>query len=400
MSKTVLVTSGKGGTGKTLVAVNLAYKLRDLGFKVGLIDSDVTNPNMPTLLGLTEAHETTVDRLKPVSINGVQVVSMGLLAGDKPLCMEGSQIAEFLSDMANYVDWNVDYLVADMPAGNSDEYKSMVKTFSDQLLGSVIVVQPAHGKDAERVIKLHLDNEIPIIGLIENMSHFKHGKMKLDIFGKSVVEELATKYGLEVLGRIPLAMAVRRAVVEKKGYLEGEYTEPIVKATEKILTLKPQKPGFLAKVKAKAREFVEALLVEMVVAANKEIDIKGLAQQHGYSGGRVIRLNLISDDMERVLVQADFKIQDGKLLAVENPSQVDTVIDITPKAFAWAVLGDKVMPDGSVYDLETAWYLGEARVFGKGETIRGLHFFKNVWGELRKNQNAINKLRPLLEKMA
>ena len=108
----------------------------------------------------------------------------------------------------------------------------------------------------------------------------------------------------------------------------------------------------------------------------------------------------MSDDMERVLVQADFKITNGKLVAVENPRKVDVVIDISPRAFAWAVLGDRVLPDGKVYDLETAWYLGEARVWGKGDTVRAVHFMKNVWGTLRENREAMNKLRPLLEKLA
>jgi Mrp family chromosome partitioning ATPase len=400
MPLVVLSVSGKGGTGKTLVAANLAYRLRDKGFKVGVADCDPTNPNIPALMGITNMHQTTVDRLKPVEFNGIKVVSMGLLAGDKPLCLDGGQITEFLNDLAGYVDWDVDYIVADLSAGSSDEYKAMVKTFADGLLGSVIVMQPAHAREAERVIRLHLDNGIPIIGLIENMSYLKVGEEKWNIFGESAVDKLAEKYKLEVFGKIPLSMEVRKAVETKGGYLEGEYAEPILKAVDKILTLKPQKPGFLARIKAKAREFIEALLVEMLVLINKEINIKEIQETYGYPGGRVIRLNLMSDDMERILVQADFKIQDGKLLAVENPNRIDTVIEISTKAFAWAVLGDRVLADGSIYDLETAWYLGEARVFGKGDCIRGLHFMKNVWNSLRQNQNAMNKLRPLLERLA
>jgi Mrp family chromosome partitioning ATPase len=400
MPNIVLSVSGKGGTGKTLVAANLAYRLRDKGFKVGAIDADITNPNLPTLLGVSGIHETTVDRLKPVEFNGLKIVSMGLLARDKPLCLDGGQITEFLNDLADYVDWDVDYIVADLSAGSSDELKAMVKAFADGLLGSVIVMQPAHVGEAERVIRLHLDNGIPIIGLIENMSYLKVGEEKLGIFGESAVDKLAEKYNLEVLGKIPLSMDVRKAVESRGGYLEGEYAEPILRAVDKILTLKPQKPGFLARIKAKAREFVEALLVEMVIAINREINIKEIQEAFGYPGGRVIRLNLMSDDMEHILVQADFKIQDGKLLAVENPRSVDTVIDISTKAFAWSVLGDRVLADGSTYDLETAWYLGEARVFGRGDSIRGLHFMKNVWSSLRQNQNAMVKIRPLLERLA
>jgi hypothetical protein len=355
---------------------------------------------MPNLLGVTTLHDTTVDRLKPVDVNGIQVVSMGLIAGDNPVCMDGGQVHEFLKDLADYVEWDIEYLICDLPAGNSDEFKSMVRTFSEGLLGSVIVTQPAHTKDAERVIKLHLDNGIPIIGIIENMSYYKQGRVKIPIFGKSNVEELSEKYGVEVLGKIPLAMDIRKAVEEKNGRLEGEYAEPIVKTVEKILTLKPQKPGFLARIKAKAREMIEALLVQMIITINKEIDIKEVQTKFGYPGGRVIRFNLMDDNMERILVQADFKIHDGKLVAVENPRNVDVVIDITPKAFAWAVLGDRVLPDGRIYDLETAWYLGEARIWGKGEVIRGIHFMKHVWNELRQNRSAMEKLKPLLERLA
>jgi len=400
MPKVVLCVSGKGGTGKTLFAANLAYQLRNRKFKVGVIDADPTNPNLPALMGITTFHETTIDKLKPVEVDGLKIISMGLLAGDKPLCLDGGQITQFLNDLSGYVDWDVDYIVADLSAGSSDEYKAMVKTFADGLLGSVIIMQPAHKKEAERVLKLHLDNGIPVIGLVENMSYLKVGKGKWKIFGESAVDELGEKYKVDVLGKIPLSMDIRRAVETKGGYLEGEYAKPVLKAVDKILTLKPQKPGFLARIKAKTREFIEALLVEMVLAINQEIDIKETQQAFHYPGGRIIRLNLMSDDMERILVQADFKIQNGKLLVVENPRKIDTVIEISPKAFAWAVLGNRVLADGSIYDLETAWYLGEARVFGRGDTIRGLHFMKTVWGNLRQNQKAMNRLRPLLERLA
>lgn len=400
MAKVVAVVSGKGGTGKTLIAANIAYRLRDLGFKVGVIDADPTNPNLPLLVGASSMHETTIDRLKPVEVNGLKIVSMGLLAGNKPLCLDGNQISAFISDLADYVDWDVDYIVVDLAAGSSDEFKAIIKSFSDNFLGSVIVMQPAHATEAERVIKLHLDNGIQVIGLIENMSYLKVGDEKVKIFGESRVEELGEKYKVEVFGKIPLSIEVREAVEKSGGFLTGEIAEPISKAVEKILTLKPQKPGFLAKIKAKTREFIEALIVEMVLAINREIDIKGIQEAHGYPGGRTIRLNLMSDDMERIIVQADFKIQDGKLLVVENPARIDTVIEISAKAFAWAVLGDRVLADGSVYDLETAWYLGEARVFGSGDSIRGLHFMKSVWNSLRQNQKAMDKIRPLLERLA
>ena len=164
--------------------------------------------------------------------------------------------------------------------------------------------------------------------------------------------------------------------------------------------MKVQKPGFLEKLKAKATELIETTLVQMVLAANKEIDIKGMQAQHGYPGGRVIRFNLMDDSMERILVSADFKIQDGKLVAVENPRQIDTGIDLKSRALAWAMLGNKVLAGGGLYDLEIAWYMGDARVWGYGDTVRGVHFMKEVWNTMRNNRGAMEKLAPLLQRLA
>ena len=399
--KAVLVVSGKGGTGKTIVSINLAYELSKRGKIVGLIDGDVSNPNLPNLMGVSQELETTRETIKPLTVNGIQMVSMGLIAGDKAICMDSSQYAEFLRDLVGYSEWKaIDYFIVDLPASNSDEFKKMVRVFSDNLIGSVIVMQPAHSIDAERVIKLHLDNGIPVVGLVENMSFFQAGKVKYKIFGESTVEAISKEFNIPVLGQIPLTMGVRKAVQEQGARLDGELAEPILKAVDHILEMKVQKPGFLEKIKAKATELIETTLIQMVLAANKEIDIRGIQGQFGYPGGRVIRFNLMDDSMERILVSADFKILDGKLVAVENPRQIDTGIDLKSRALAWAMLGNKVLAGGGLYDLEIAWYMGDARVWGYGDTIRGVHFMKEVWNTMRNNRGAMEKLAPLLQRLA
>jgi len=404
MLKAVMVAAHKGGVGKTLIACNIALKLSKKGKKVALIDADIASSNVTEFLSVKDFMSLDRETFYPGKVDGLEVFSMGLLVGQKAVSMSGAQYAELLRDSIEYGKWESEYAVVDLPAGSGDEFKQVVSIFGNELLGSIIVVQPAHEVDARRVITLHLDNGIPVIGLIENMSGFKAGAVNYPIFGESIVEKLGKEFNLEVLGKIPLSMKIRKAVNEKNPELIDELGKPLDKAVEKILTLKPTKPGFLSQLKGKARDLLERALVTLALAANKEIDIVGLQKNFGYPGGRIIRLNLMDDKMEKVTVSADFRLFNGKLVAVEeeyNDKEIidggGCVIDIKPKAFAMAILGNRKLSDGSIYDLEAAWRMGDARVWGKGDTVRGAYFFKAVWNEIRENKKALEAVKPVLE---
>jgi len=399
VGKAVMVSAHKGGVGKTLVACNIALELTEREKKVGLVDADISSSNVTEFMKIEEHMKIDREIIIPGTMDGLKVFSMSLLVGPKAVSMDGAQYAQLLEDAINFGEWDTDYFVVDMPSGSSDEFKSIISVFQENLLGTIVVTQPAHTIDATRVISLHQDLGIPIIGLIENMSYFKAGAIKYPIFGESTVDQLGEKFDVDVLGRIPLTMDIRKAVEKREPKFKGEVAEPIKRAVDKILTLKPKKPSFLERLVRKTKELLEWALVEMVLACNKEIDIFNIQRVYGYPGGRVIRLNLMDEYMREVKVQADFMIWNGRLVAVENPRRIDCRIDIKPRAFAMAILGNRALSDGSIYDLETAWRMGDCRIWGAGQVARGMYFFKAVWRELRENKRAIERLKPLLERL-
>jgi len=390
--KAVLVVSHKGGTGKTLVAVNLAFRLKREGKKVALVDADVDSPNIIEFLKAKGELEVTEEKkLKPVVCNGIEVYSMGFFAKDKAISMRGSEYAEILKDVIEHGEWRAEYFIVDMCPGASDEFKRMVSIFGDYLLGSVIVGQPAHSLDTERVVKLHKLNGIPIIGIIENMSYFMCGncKAKHPIFGESTVEGIAEKYGVPVLGKIPLSMSIREGVDAGRPFLSGKLGVSIKNAISRIFELKPKRPSFLAIVKEKIetlREKLVGVLSNLIIAANKEVDIPGLQEKYGFRGGRIIRLNAMDDEMERVIVRADFRVEKGKLVLVKKPRRIDVEIDMRPKALKWAWFGERELSNGAKepYDFRDAWLLGDVEVYGSGDTIRAVDFFSGLWQEVKE----------------
>ena len=404
-AKCVLIVSIKGGTGKTLIATNLAYALSDKGKKVAAIDADITSPNLAEMMGYSEPLKTEQTKIYPGKVNeNLRIFSMSLLANARPISMEGLQTAALLDDVIKLADWGpTDYFVVDLPAGSSDQFKEVVKIFADHLVGSIIVVQPAHKIIAERCIKLHLDNGIPIIGLIENMSYLKEGKKVVNIFGQSIIEELATKYGVRSLGTIPLTYEIRKAVEEKRARIPEDLSMPIQAAAQNVEVAKVERPGFLAKLKDKTTQIVAEILAQIVLNTNKEIQIPALQQKFGYPGNRFIQLNILNKTMDDMLASGTYIIKDGKLLMVpdqyffDHPdSRLDTIIEIRIDSLAHIFLQDKETPDG-IYDLQSAYYMGHARVWGQGETLRGLHFMREVWNQLKQEPKVTDKLKPLFK---
>lgn len=407
MTKCVAIASHKGGVGKTLVACNLALRLSDKGKKVALIDADLASSNVVEFLEVAEHMQLQRDKLYPGRIDGLQTFSMSLLVGTKAVSMEGAQYGQLLRDAIKFGEWDAEYFVVDLPAGSSNEFKEMVQVFGESFLGSVIVTQPAHTIDARRVITLHLDLGIPIVGLIENMSGFKAGAVTYDIFGKSVVDELGKEFNVDVFGRIPLSMDIRKAVEKHNARLEGELGIAVDAAVEKVLTLEPQKLGFLKKVKEKLQSIVEEAIVELAVAFSKDLDIGSIQKTFGFPGGRVIRLNIFcgkgplpTDRATQADSQVDYRIWNGKLVAVENPRRVDIEIDLKPRAFAAACLGTRELSDGTIYTMEDAYRLGEARVWGLGGAVQGQYFTKFVFPEIiRSHPTVLTRLEPILQRL-
>ena len=214
VARVIAVASAKGGVGKSSVAVNLALALKEGGLKVGLLDSDVYGPSVPTMLGVEEMPRVTEDRkIYPVMSHGLQVISMGLLMPpDQPVIWRGplvfSAVKQFLKD----VQWEgLDVLVVDMPPGTGDAQLTLVQQVP--LSGVVMVTTPQEVAlaDVRRGIKMFRDVDVPVLGIVENMSYFvcPNCNSEHDIFGRGGGGEVAKQFGLPLLAEIPIDAAIR-----------------------------------------------------------------------------------------------------------------------------------------------------------------------------------------------
>jgi len=210
----IAVSSGKGGVGKSTVAVNLAVSLARDGARVGLMDADVYGPNVPIMLGVSDARpEVDGNKLIPVQAYGVRLMSMAVLQpGDKPMIVRGpilhGLVKQFLSD----VKWGeLDYLIVDMPPGTGDVQLSLAQLVPVQ--GAVLVTTPQDVSvaDVRRALRMFETVAIPVLGVVENMSYFiaPDTGNRYDIFGEGGGQRLAQTYGVPFLGAIPLGIEVR-----------------------------------------------------------------------------------------------------------------------------------------------------------------------------------------------
>jgi ATP-binding protein involved in chromosome partitioning len=211
---TIAVASGKGGVGKTTVAVNLAVSLARDGAKVGLLDADITGPNVPLMMGTEGAHVTgTGGRVNPVVSHGVKMMSIQyFLTGDAPVIWRGPLIHSAINQFLRDVEWgDLDYLVIDLPPGTGDAALSLSQLIP--LSGAVIVTTPQEVSliDARKAIGMFDKVNVRTLGVVENMSGFicPDCRHEHDIFGSGGGTKIARELELEVLGRIPLEPAVR-----------------------------------------------------------------------------------------------------------------------------------------------------------------------------------------------
>lgn len=214
MHSLIAVSSGKGGVGKSTISTNLAAALADAGAKVGLIDGDILNPNLPTMTGLGYGRPKVVDgKMIPMEAYGFKVMSTGFLTSpDKPMILRGPMLHSAIRQLFTDVNWGkLDYMIVDLPPGTGDAPLSLAQSFP--LTGAVIVTQPQDVavSDALRSIAMFETLNVPILGVVENMAG--------DFFGTGGGEKLATERNVPFLGRIPLDAEVRKG---------GDYGRPIV----------------------------------------------------------------------------------------------------------------------------------------------------------------------------
>jgi ATP-binding protein involved in chromosome partitioning len=210
----IAVASGKGGVGKSTTAVNLALGLQANGLKVGILDADIYGPSQPRLLGVKgRPQELEGRRLKPMEGHGIKVMSMGFLVDeDTPMIWRGPMVISALTQMLREVDWGtLDVLVVDMPPGTGDAQLTMAQQVP--LAGAVIVSTPQDLAliDARKGINMFRRVNVPILGIIENMSYFLCPSCgtRSDIFGHGGARDEAERLGAPFLGEVPLHMEIR-----------------------------------------------------------------------------------------------------------------------------------------------------------------------------------------------
>ena len=210
----VAVASGKGGVGKTTVAVNLALALKRMGASVGLLDADVYGPNVPIMLGTEEQPRALNERqILPVEAQGVKLISMGLLnPGDKPMIWRGPMLHSVMQQFLRSVEWGeLDYLIVDLPPGTGDVQLSLIQIVP--VTGAVLVTTPSTVAlaDVRKAIEMFRQVNVDILGIVENMSFFNcpHCQGRIDVFGFGEGRRIAEAYGVPLLGEIEIDPRIR-----------------------------------------------------------------------------------------------------------------------------------------------------------------------------------------------
>jgi ATP-binding protein involved in chromosome partitioning len=221
----IAIGSGKGGVGKSTVAVNLAISLAKLGYAVGLMDADVYGPNVPLMMGVRDTPHAIGQRIRPLKAHGITLMSMGFLnPGDKPLVWRGPMLNSVIQQFLRNVDWgNLDYLVIDLPPGTGDVQLTLIQT--TPLTGAVVVTTPSDVslEDARKAVHMFEQVREQVLGIVENMSYLEHNGEKIYIFGKGGGERTAELMKVPLLAEIPLDSKTREG---------GDSGQPIATVTE------------------------------------------------------------------------------------------------------------------------------------------------------------------------
>jgi ATP-binding protein involved in chromosome partitioning len=208
VAHTIAVSSGKGGVGKSTVAVNLAIALSRTGALVGLVDADVYGPDVPLMLGTRGKPGMFENRIIPVEAHGIKTMSIGLLVDERePLIWRGPMLHSFIQQMLRDVNWGpLDYLVFDMPPGTGDAQLSLSQVIP--LTGAVMVTTPQEVAllDVRKAVAMFRKLNVPLLGVVENMSYFvcPHCHERTDIFGTTGGARIAEEFGVPLLAQLPL----------------------------------------------------------------------------------------------------------------------------------------------------------------------------------------------------
>ncbi len=234
LGRIIAISSGKGGVGKSTVAVNLALALSGMGYRVGIMDADIYGPNLPLMLGVHQAPAVRDDKIIPLEAHGIKVMSLGfLIEKEQPAIWRGPIVMKIITQFLRDVLWGeLDYFLVDMPPGTGDAQLSLVQ--ATNVHGAVIVTTPQQVAvgDALRGVKMFERTNVPVLGIVENMSWFENpetGK-PIAIFGSGGGARLAHDTNLPLLGQIPLDPRIQEGGDSGRPIVAAEPSSPAAKA--------------------------------------------------------------------------------------------------------------------------------------------------------------------------
>lgn len=412
MPKAVAVVAIKGGVGKTTCSINIARRLADhFGQKVGLIDADFDNSNFSQFTNIEEDLKVIdAKEFQMYDWRGIQVFSMSLIAGrEQSVCMTGDRYGQMLYDVVNTGDWDVDYFIIDMPAGSSDVFRYAIQVFAKTLIGNVIITQPSMIDAFNRVLNLHKDFGIPIVGIIENMAYIECPECQTEIkpFGEGQTIEVASKFDAPVLGKIPLSPDIALKQQTGEALFDDKYYKTIDIVCEKIIEAPIIKTGIIQRLKEILEEgtqtAIKKVLVYLIGNVNTDFDIPSLRRRTGLVERKIFTLVIVNDTMHistaelKSIAEVNLRLSDKGLRVVKNVDKPDFEVVTDFRTFSRIIMRKRKNHNGGYddYSGKKAWLSGDLRVYGTSYTaktvtaIREIFDNEKLMGKVGKKYNKI-----------